>query len=105
MTQPLGGCPGCGGEESFEQVHPGGHADGQCAGVSGPDGSDECPEWLCPACGAGVFIGTVLTSPVVTGPVVTGPVLTGPVLTGTVIIGTSAAGAATIPARQSVRAA
>jgi hypothetical protein len=75
MTQPLEGCPGCGGEESFEQVHPGGHGDGQCPVVGG-----ECPEWVCPACGAGVFMGTV-------------------------IIGTSAAAAAPALARQSVRAA
>jgi hypothetical protein len=75
MTQPLEGCPCCGGEESFEQVHPGRHPDDQCPGVSG-----ECPEWVCPACGAGVFMGTV-------------------------IIGTSAAGTATAPARQPARAA
>jgi hypothetical protein len=90
MTQPLGGCPGCGGEESFEQVHPGGHADAQCADVSG-----ECPEWLCPACGAGVLI----------GPVFSDPVFTSPLFSGTVTLGTSAAGAAPAPARQSVRAA
>jgi hypothetical protein len=59
MTQPLGGCPGCGGEESFEQVHPGRHA--ECPAVSG-----ECPEWVCPACGAGVFMGTGFTGTVVT---------------------------------------
>jgi hypothetical protein len=74
MTQPLGGCPGCGGEESFEQVHPGGRAEDGCPAVSA-----ECQEWVCPACGAGVFMGTV-------------------------IIGTSAAGVFA-PARQSVRAA
>jgi hypothetical protein len=75
MTQPLGGCPGCGGEQSFEQVHPGRHVDDQC-----PDVSGECQEWVCPACGAGVFMGTV-------------------------IIRTSAAGTAPARARQSVRAA
>jgi hypothetical protein len=82
MTQPLGGCPGCGGEESFEQVHPGRYADDQC-----PDVSGECQEWACPACGAAVFMGTVFM--------------------GTVIIGTSAAGTAPAPApaRQSFRAA
>ncbi len=51
MTQPLGNCPGCGGDEPFEQVH----ADGRC-----PDTGDECPEWACSACGAGVFMGTVI---------------------------------------------
>ena len=43
MTQPLGNCPGCGADEPFEQVHAG-----------------ECPEWACIACGAGVFMGTVV---------------------------------------------
>ena len=51
MTQPLGNCPGCGGDEPFEQVH----ADGQC-----PDTSGECSEWACSACGTGVFMGTVI---------------------------------------------
>lgn len=51
MTQPLGNCPGCGGDEPFEQVHPGEHADDRC-----PDFDGECPEWACPACGAGVFM-------------------------------------------------
>jgi hypothetical protein len=76
MTQPLGNCPGCGGDEPFEQFHPGGQAASRC-----PDTRGECPEWACPACGAGVFMGTV-------------------------IIGTSAAGAF-VPARarQSARAA
>jgi hypothetical protein len=54
MTQPLGNCPGCGGDEPFEQVH----ANGQC-----PDAGGECPEWACPACGAGVFMGAVIASP------------------------------------------
>ena len=49
MTQPLGNCPGCGGDEPFEQVHPDGHAGG------------ECTEWVCSGCGAGVFMGTVIT--------------------------------------------
>ena len=44
MTQPLGNCPDCGADEPFEQVHAG-----------------ECPEWACPACGAGVIMGTVLS--------------------------------------------
>ena len=52
MTQPLGNCPGCGGDEPFEQVH----ANGRC-----PDTGDECLEWACSACGAGVFMGTVIT--------------------------------------------
>jgi hypothetical protein len=75
MTQPLGNCPGCGGGEPFEQVHPGTHAGEWC-----PDADGECLEWVCPGCGTGVFMGTV-------------------------IIGTSAAGAASAPARQSLRAA
>ena len=50
MTQPLGNCPGCGADEPFEQVHP-----GEC-----PDVGGECPEWACIACGAGVFMGTVV---------------------------------------------
>lgn len=79
MTQPLGNCPGCGGDESFEQVH----ADVWC-----PDAGGECPEWVCPACGAGVFMGTVITA-------IPAPVA------GQV----RAAGEAAVPARQSVRAA
>jgi hypothetical protein len=51
MTQPLGNCPGCGGDEPFEQVH----ANGRC-----PDTGDECPEWACSACGTGVFMGIVI---------------------------------------------
>jgi len=51
MTQPLGNCPGCGGDEPFEQVHP----DARC-----PDAGGECPEWVCPACAAGVFMGTLI---------------------------------------------
>jgi hypothetical protein len=50
MTQPLGHCPGCGGDEPFERVH----ADLEC-----PDTGGECPEWVCSACGAGVFMGTM----------------------------------------------
>jgi hypothetical protein len=75
MTQPLGSCPGCSGDEPFEQVHPGMRAGEQC-----PDADGECPEWVCPGCGTGVFMGTV-------------------------IIGTYAADVAPAPARQSVRAA
>jgi hypothetical protein len=47
MTQPLGNCPGCGGDEPFEQVHVGNCPDA--------DGS----EWACTACGAAVIMGTV----------------------------------------------
>jgi hypothetical protein len=52
MTQPLGNCPGCGADEPFEQVH---------AGVC-PDVAGECPEWACPACGAGVIMGTIVVT-------------------------------------------
>ncbi|HXC80811.1 MAG TPA: hypothetical protein VNV62_03095 [Trebonia sp.] len=47
---PLGNCPGCGGDEPFEQIHTGGCPD--------TDGG-ECPEWMCTVCGAGVIMGTV----------------------------------------------
>jgi hypothetical protein len=47
MMQPLGNCPGCGGDEPFEQVH----ADGECS-----DAEAGCPEWACSACGTGVFM-------------------------------------------------
>jgi hypothetical protein len=79
MTQPLGNCPGCGGDEPFEQVH----ADAWC-----PDADGECPEWVCSACGAGVFMGTVIIG-------ISAPVA------GQV----RAAGEGTVPARRSVRAA
>jgi hypothetical protein len=79
MTQPLGNCPGCGGDEPFEQVH----ADAWC-----PDAGGECPEWVCPACGAGVFMGTMITAAPAPA-------------AGHV----KAAGEAAVPARQSVRAA
>jgi len=46
---PLGNCPGCGGDEPFEQVHR-----GEC-----PDSGGECPEWMCTACGAGVIMATI----------------------------------------------
>jgi hypothetical protein len=48
MSQPLGNCPGCGGDEPFEQIHA-----GEC-----PDVGGECPEWACVACGAAVIMGT-----------------------------------------------
>jgi Protein of unknown function (DUF3000) len=50
MSQPLGNCPGCGGDEPFEQIHP-----GDCPDAVG----DECPEWACTACGAAVIMGTL----------------------------------------------
>jgi hypothetical protein len=101
MTQPLGNCPGCGADESFEQVH-----EGVC-----PDLVGECPEWACAVCGAGVIMGNVFTGSVITGSVLTGSVFTGSVFTGSVFTGsvfTGAAGAvgdAGIAAEQSVRAA
>ena len=55
MTQPLGNCPGCGGDEPFEQVHPVMQAGDGC-----PDSDGECLEWLCSACGTGVIMGTVI---------------------------------------------
>jgi hypothetical protein len=47
--QPVGNCPGCGGDEPFEQIHR-----GECPDVHG----GECPEWACTGCGAGVIMGT-----------------------------------------------
>ena len=49
MSQPVGNCPGCGGDEPFEQIHV-----GTC-----PDTGGECPEWACVSCGAAVIMGTV----------------------------------------------
>ena len=57
MTQPLGNCPGCGGDEPFEQVHSGWHADDQCPGAHAGGLDGECPEWVCSGCGTGVFMG------------------------------------------------
>ena len=85
MTQPLGNCPGCGGDEPFEQVHA---YDVQMDGAQCPDTGGECPEWVCSACGAGVFMGTVIIG-------ISAPV------GGQV----RAAGEGTVPARRSVRAA
>ena len=92
MTQPLGGCPGCGGDEPFEQVHSGGLADcWRPAGRSAADsecpdlatGAAACAEWVCSGCGAGVFMGTMITG-----------------------ISAAAVGRRTVaPARQSARAA
>jgi hypothetical protein len=52
MSQPIGNCPGCGGDEPFEQIHA-----GTC-----PDTGDECPEWACVSCGAAVIMGTASSS-------------------------------------------
>jgi hypothetical protein len=60
MTQPLGNCPGCGGDEPFERVHAGGQADDQCPDLAA--GAAACTEWVCSACGAGVFMGTVTSA-------------------------------------------
>ena len=49
MSQPIGNCPGCGGDEPFEQIH---------AGIC-PDTGGECPEWACVSCGAAIIMGSV----------------------------------------------
>jgi hypothetical protein len=49
MSQPIGNCPDCGGDQPFEQIHTG----------SCPDTGAECPEWACVSCGAAVIMGTV----------------------------------------------
>ena len=49
MIKPVGNCPGCSGDEPFEQIHV-----GTC-----PDTGGECPEWACVSCGAAVIMGTV----------------------------------------------
>jgi hypothetical protein len=54
MTQPLGNCPGCGGDEPFEQIHP-----DQC-----PDVDGDCPEWACVTCGTAVLMGTAAAPPI-----------------------------------------
>jgi hypothetical protein len=46
---PVGNCPGCGGDEPFEQIHLNG-----CPDAAGGD----CAEWVCTGCGAGVIMGT-----------------------------------------------
>jgi hypothetical protein len=68
MSQPLGGCPECGGDQPFQQVHA---VAGECPDVPGGD----CPEWACQACGAAVIMGTlpVLASPVLASPVLARP--------------------------------
>ena len=55
MSQPLGGCPECGADQPFEQVHA---VAGECPDVPGGG----CPEWACQACGAAVIMG-ILTVP------------------------------------------
>jgi hypothetical protein len=52
MSQPQGKCPGCGGDEPFEQIHA---VAGECPDV--PDG--QCPEWACTSCGAAVIMGAL----------------------------------------------
>jgi hypothetical protein len=64
MTQPLGNCPGCGGDEPFGQVHLGPRAGDQCPE---PDPGGECPEWVCSGCGAGVFMASVSMSSIAAG--------------------------------------
>jgi hypothetical protein len=64
MTQPLGNCPGCGGDEPFEQVHA---YEVQMDAAQCPDTGGECPEWVCSACGAGVFMGTTTIGTLVAG--------------------------------------
>jgi hypothetical protein len=60
MTQPLEDCPGCGADEAFEQVHPGGTGSAaDCPDLA--SGGEACTEWVCSGCGAGVFMGTVIT--------------------------------------------
>jgi hypothetical protein len=53
MSQPLGNCPGCEGDELFEQIHA-----GDCPDADGGD----CPEWACTGCGTAVIMGTVVTA-------------------------------------------
>lgn len=50
MIELFRDCPDCGQERGFVQRH---DAPDQC-----PDAADgRCPEWICAACGAGVFLG------------------------------------------------
>jgi len=56
MAQPLDGCPGCGGDQSFEQIHA---VAGECPDVPG----GECPEWACTSCGTAVIMGVPAASP------------------------------------------
>jgi hypothetical protein len=51
MSQPVGNCLSCGGDEPFEQIHV-----GTC-----PDTGGDCPEWACVSCGAAVIMGILPT--------------------------------------------
>jgi hypothetical protein len=87
MSQPLGGCPECGGDQPFQQVHA---VAGECPDVPGGD----CPEWACQACGAAVIMGTLpVASPVLADPALANPALANRLL------------ASPVQARQSVHAA
>jgi hypothetical protein len=77
MMQPLGNCPGCGGDEPFEQVHA-----GLAAGDPCPDVDGECREWVCPGCGAGLFMGLVSAGAVFTSTVLAGTAEQGQVQAG-----------------------
>jgi hypothetical protein len=46
MIEVFRDCPDCGQERGFVRRHD------HC-----PDAADGCPEWLCAACGAGLFLG------------------------------------------------
>jgi hypothetical protein len=50
MSQMTRYCPGCGGDQLFEQPHAG---QGACPDT--PDGS--CPEWACTMCGTALIGG------------------------------------------------
>lgn len=52
MSEPSRNCPGCGGDQPFEQIH---EIPGECP--DSPDG--ECPEWACTVCGTALIIGFV----------------------------------------------
>ncbi|HEX3965920.1 MAG TPA: hypothetical protein VHZ03_56305 [Trebonia sp.] len=72
MSQPLGGCPECGGDRPFEQIHA---VAGECPDVPGGD----CPEWACQACGAAVIMGTLpLASAALANPAPANRLLTSP---------------------------
>ena len=50
MSQMPWYCPGCAGEQLFEQFH---DDSGHCP--DSPDG--HCPEWACCACGTALIVG------------------------------------------------
>jgi hypothetical protein len=52
MSQMPWYCPGCAGEQPFEQFHDGA---GSCP--DSPDG--HCPEWVCCECGTALIVGFV----------------------------------------------